>query len=135
VNVAEVMDELGTVLATIEGLRTFPYNADRITPPAAIVGWPDPISYDATMVRGADRMTLPLIVVVGRYDARNTRTRLAKYLDGAGADSVKTVLEAAEHTSFDSLRVTEARSDSYQIGGVEYLGAEFSLDIVGPGGS
>jgi hypothetical protein len=134
-NVSTVMDELGAVLDAMDGLRVFPYNADRVTPPAAIVGWPDPLEYDTTFARGCDRMTLPLIVVVGRYDARNTRIRLAKYLDGAGADSVKQVLEGASHTSFHTLRVTEARSDSYQIGGVEYLGAEFSLDIVGPGGS
>lgn len=53
-NLAAVMDELGAALGTIPGLRVFPYWADRITPPAAVVGWPDPLTYDATMRRGSD---------------------------------------------------------------------------------
>jgi hypothetical protein len=47
--VAQVMDELGTALESIDGLRVFPYSADRVVPPAGIVGWPDQITYDATM--------------------------------------------------------------------------------------
>jgi hypothetical protein len=134
-NIADAMDEIGTALGAIDELRVFPYNADRVTPPAAIVGWPDPLVYDITYARGADKFTLPLYLVVARLDARNTRNRLAKYLDGSGDFSVKAAVEAGTYTVFDSVRVAEAALDSYMIGGTEYLGAEFSLDIVGPGGS
>lgn len=134
-NLGDVMDEIGTVLETIDGLRVFPYWADRITPPAAVVAWPDPVTYDATMARGADQMTLPLFVLVGRFDARTTRDRLAVYLDGSGASSVKAVLEAHTYTSCDSVRVASATVDSYTVAAVDYLGAEFSLDIFGTGGA
>ena len=134
-NLGDVMDELGTALETIDGLRVFPYWADRVTPPAAIVAWPDPVTYDATMARGADQMTVPVIVLVGRFDARSTRDRLAIYLDGTGASSVKAVLEAAEYTACDSVRVASATVDSYSVAAVDYLGAEFSLDIFGTGGA
>ncbi|WP_410669135.1 hypothetical protein [Amycolatopsis sp. cmx-4-68] len=134
-NIADVMDDLGTALEAVDGLRVFPYSADRIVPPAAIVGWPDPITYDATMARGADTLTVPLFVVVGKLDARTSRDRLAKYLDGAGDDSVKDVLEAASYTAFDSVRVQEARVDGISVAGTDYLGAVFQLDIIGPGGA
>ena len=113
----------------------FPYSADRIVPPAAIVGWPDPITYDATMARGADTLTVPLFVVVGKLDARTSRDRLAKYLDGTGADSVKAAVESGTYTAIDSVRVQTAHVDGISVAGVEYLGAIFQLDLIGTGGA
>jgi hypothetical protein len=134
-NLANVMDELGVALENVAGLRVLPYSADRITPPAAIVGWPDPIAYDTTMVRGGDTVTMPLFVVVGKIDARSARDRLAIYLDGAGAASIKAVVESGTYTAFDSVRVQEARVDGISVAGTEYLGAIFQLHIIGPGGA
>jgi hypothetical protein len=133
VDLANVMDEMGTALGVIAGLNVFPFSANRITPPAAVVGWPDPITYDATMRRGGDRMTVPVYVVVGKVEARSARDRLAAYLDGANTTSVKTALEGHTFTACDSVRVTEARVDAVTIAGVEYLGAIFQADIIGKG--
>jgi hypothetical protein len=47
------MDDLGAALETIDGLRVFPYWADKIVPPAAIVGFPESLDFDETMGRGA----------------------------------------------------------------------------------
>lgn len=132
-NIGDVMDQLGTALEGIDGLRVFPYNADKVNPPAAVVAWPDPLTYDDTMARGADRMTLHLFVLVGRFDARTTRDRLSAYLDGSGASSVKAAVEGGTYTACDSVRVTEATVDSYTSGGVDLLGADFTLDIYGRG--
>lgn len=136
-NIADVMDELGVALGAIPDLRVQPYNADRITPPGAIVGWPDPREFDTAMSRGGDRLTIPVFVIVGKYDARTTRDRMAKYLDGAGEASVKAALESHTYTACDSVRVTEATVDGYSLTGLTgaYLGAEFTVDVLGPGGS
>lgn len=134
-NIANVMDEMGAALDTIAGLNIFPYSANRITPPAAIVGWPDPLQYDIAMRRGGDRLTMPVWVVVGKVEARSARNRLAVYLDGANAGSVKAALDGATYTACDSVRVTEATVDGVTIAGVEYLGAIFQTDVLGPGGS
>lgn len=134
-NIADVMDELGTALGAVDGLRVFPYSADKVTPPAAIVEWPENVNYDTTMARGSDQLDFLVTVVVGRFDARTTRDRLAKYLDGAGDASVKAAIEGAIYTAFDTVRVTTATVDSYTIAGVVYLGAEFKLDITGQGGA
>jgi hypothetical protein len=132
-NLASVMDELGTALETIDGLTVFPYYADRLIPPAAVLAWPDPLTYDATMARGSDQITLSLFVMVGRFDARTTRDRLAIYLDGSGDASIKAAVEGGTYTALDSVRVASATVDSYTSAGVELLGAEFSLDIFGRG--
>lgn len=134
-NLAAVMDEMGAALDTIAGLNVFPFSANRITPPAAIVAWPDPLTYDAAMQRGKDRMTVPLYVVVGKVEARSARDRLAVFLDGADAKSVKAALESHAYASCDSVRVTEATVDAVTVAGVEYLGAIFQTDVIGPGGS
>ncbi|MFE9748452.1 hypothetical protein ACFYOT_26395 [Saccharothrix saharensis] len=132
-NLADVMDELGTALEAIEGLRVHPYYADRIAPPSAVVGWPDPLDYDATMGRGADRVTLPVYVLVGKVDARSARDRLAVYLDGSDSKSVKAALDNGTYTACDSVTVTSATVESISVAGVEYLGGVFQVDIFGSG--
>lgn len=132
-NLADVMDEVATRLSTIEPLRTFAWPQPNIVPPAAIVGYPTDYTYDATYGRGMDRMTLPVVVVVGKAVERTARDRLAQYVEGSGTASFKAVLEAEPHTAFDTLRVVDADFDVYQISGTDYLAAIFSLDIAGQG--
>lgn len=130
-NIATVMDELGNAVDTIAGLRVFPYWVDKITPPAAVVSWPAPLNFDVAYQRGGDQAEFPLTVVVGKVNARASRNALAKYLAGTGADSVKTVVEAHTTTAWNSARVTQAEVAVITIGGTEYLGAEFTIDIIG----
>lgn len=133
-DLALVMDELGEALATIEGLRVFPYWAEKIVPPAVVIGWPDPLTYDEAMVRGADRVTdIPVIVLVGKVDARSARDQAAAYADGSGARSVKSVIEAHEPSAYDSARVVRCEFGVTAVAGVEYLAATFFVDLIGKG--
>ena len=134
---SDVMDQLGTALETIDGLRVFPYTADRVTPPAAVVQWPSVIDYSATMRRGMDRMTFPVMVVVGRADARATRDSLAAYLDGSGASSVVAALESGTYTACDAVKVAGVPKgvEAVSIAGIDYLAAEFVVEITGQGGA
>ncbi len=134
IDLAQVMDELGEALATIEGLRVRPYWADKVTPPQAVVGWPDPLNYDAAMTRGADRVEdMPVIVLAGKVDARSARDQIAAYANGSGARSVKSVIEAHEPSAYDSARVTRAEFGVIAVAGVEYLAATFFVDLIGKG--
>ncbi len=132
-NLADVMDDLGAALARIDGLRVFPYSADKVSPPAAVVLWPERIDYDATATRGGDRLAVPLAVLVGRVDQRSARDALARYMDGSGPSSIKAAVEAHEPTAYDSARVKAATPDSFTSGGVDYIGALFAVDIIGRG--
>lgn len=133
-NIAGVMDELGAALETIGGLQVFPYWADRVTPPAAVVGWPDSYSFDATYGRGSDRITVPVTVLVGRVTAATSRDRLAAYADGSGPSSVKQAVDGHASSAYDTATVREVTEfATYTVAGVEYLGARFSVDIMGSG--
>ena len=132
-NLGDVMDAVATQLDTITGLRCFAYPPDSITPPAAIVSYPEEVLFDATYDRGADQLTLPVIVAVGKVHDRGTRDLVESYAGGSGASSIKAVLEAGTYTAFDTVRVARAEFDVVRIGGTDYLAALFDLDIMGDG--
>lgn len=129
VSVSSIMDTLGDALEEIEGLRVFPYYADRVHPPAVVVGWPDSYAYDSTMARGADTLVFPVTVVVGRADARSSRDQLSLYADGSGSTSVKQAIEELGPW----VRVMSAEFGVVSIAGVEYLAATFDVEVVAYG--
>jgi hypothetical protein len=128
-----VMDELAASLDTIAGLRVFAYPPAKVTPPAAIVTYPDELIFDATYGRGMDRITLPIIVVVGKASDRAARDVLTAYCAGAGASSVKAVIEGGTYTAFHTVRVTRAEFDVVRIAGADYIAGMFDLDVAGQG--
>lgn len=132
-NLADVMDQVAERLDTVEGLRCYAFPPDSITPPVALVDYPEAYDYDATYGRGMDRITLPVWLVVGRPAAAATRDLLGAYADGSGARSVKAVLEAGTYTAFDAVRVMSVEFDPVTVGNTVYMAAQFSLDIAGPG--
>lgn len=132
-DVGAVMDDLGQALGSIDGLRVHPYWADRITPPSAVVGFPDPLTFDVTMGRGADRQTFPVHLCVGKVDARTSRDRVAQYADGSGPHSVKAAVEGWASTVWDVATVKSAEFGAVTIGGTDYLSATFQIEIIGTG--
>ncbi len=131
-NLDAVMQEVAEDLDTIPGLRVHGYPADSVTPPAAVLSYPE-VTYDETMRRGMDRYSMPLFILVGKVSDRAARKTIAPYLDGSGPKSVKTVLESATHTAFHSVRVQRAEPDVVRIANVDYLAYQFTLDIAGQG--
>jgi hypothetical protein len=132
-NLASVMAEMGTKLDTITGLRVTPYTADSISPPAALVELPDTYTFDDTYGRGSDSMTLEVTVAVAKVDARNAHTELAKYANGSGAHSIKSVLESGPNTAYGTLRVTGVVFGTVKFSGIAYLAAVFSCAVSGEG--
>lgn len=132
-NLNAVMDGLGVALDVIDPLRVFDYPADALVPPAAVVGLPTEVAYDYTKARGSDRATFPIFVVVGEPFSRNARDALAPYLAGAGAQSIKTALEADRTLAgaCATLGVVAVRSDGsgITVNGVPYTGAIFEVEV------
>lgn len=129
----DVMTQIGTQLDTIAKLRVFDFPSDAITPPAAIIAYPEEIAYDETYGRGMDRLTLPVLLVVGKASDRAARNNLVGYANGAGTKSVKAVVESGTYTAFDTVRVVSCTFDVVRIAGIDYAAALFDLDIVGQG--
>lgn len=136
-NIADVMDELAVRLRVAPSLagRTYEYPPATLVPPAAIVSYPTEGTFDATYGRGVDTMSGVVLVVAGRPTDRTTRDVITRYVDGAGPESVKALLDGDDddYASCDGVRVAGWDIDVYTIGGIDYLTAVFSLDIVGPG--
>lgn len=132
-NLADVMDQVAAQLDTITDLRCYAYPPDVVYPPAAIVSYPDAYTFDETYGRGMDRLSLPVVLVVGKVSDRAARDELGAYADGSGSQSVKAVVEAGTYTAFDSVRVESVDFDVVTIAATDYMAALFSLDIVGTG--
>lgn len=135
-NVQAVMEEIGSKLEAIVGLRVFPYNVGKLPPPGAIVGLPDEIAFDKTYGRGVDKMTFPLWVMVARASDRAANHELTAYLSGSGPKSVKQAVNSSPtntYTSCHTVIATRAETGAYTSGGVDLLGAEFQLDVTGNG--
>lgn len=132
-DVGDVMQAVADQLDTIPELNCFGYPADRINPPAVLVDYPEDITFDETYGRGMDRLTLRVIVFVGKVSDRSTRDSLAAYCDGSGTRSFKAVLESGTYTAFDSLRVTGVTFGVWTEAATEYMAAVFDIDIAGNG--
>ena len=131
-NLADVMDGLADVLATLPGLRVFAYPPDDVAPPAGIVGYPTLLTYDAVMGGGANRADVPVHVVVGRASSRAARDALTEYVATSGAKSFHAALED-DPTLGDraqAARVVSVAGVSLTIGGVSYVAAEFTVDVI-----
>ncbi len=132
-DLAAVMDAIGDRLDMIDGLRVHKFPVGSVSPPAAVLSYPDEYEYDSTYARGMDRMSLPVFVVVGKASERTARDRLAAYVNGSGASSVKQVLESGSYVAFDVVVVKSADFDVVRIADVDYLAAVFDLDVAGRG--
>jgi hypothetical protein len=126
-----ILEAVGARLATIPGLRVFTHVPDVLAPPAAIVQLPRSVQFDLTAGRGADTYNLGVLVVVGKVSDRASTANLAQYLDAEGPTSIKEALDGDLGGVVDSARVESYENvGSYPFAGVEYLGAEFQLEVV-----
>ncbi|MES2211417.1 MAG: hypothetical protein V4515_14735 [Chloroflexota bacterium] len=134
-NLTDVAEEIAARLDTIDGLKCWSYPPKEVTSPCAVVLNPEPgaLEYDATYGRGMDRMTLPVLVVVGRADEHSAHKRVRAYCDGSGPKSIKAVLESGTYTSLHTLRVSTAGIDGVVWSKVDYYAALFDIDITGQG--
>lgn len=130
----DVMAQLATRLQTIAVFQqVFDRPVDSISPPVAMVAWPESVTYDGTYRRGMDNIKLPVLVIVGRVSDTAARDQLGRHVDGTGTSSVKQVLESGTYTAFDTVRVEQVTFDVITYQDVDYLAATFTLDIAGQG--
>jgi len=126
------MDAIGARLLGVTGLRVYDYAADAANPPAAIVTLPETVEYDTVAGRAADRVVIPVTVLVGKVSDRAARDQLAQYVSGTGAQSVKTAIEGGTGDLggvAQTVRVTDAQISVVTIQAVEYLGASFNVEV------
>lgn len=136
-NLGAIMDEVATVLATVDGIdRAFAYPVDTVTPPAAVVTYPSApgIQYQQTYGQGMTSVPdLEAHLIAYRVTDRAARDTASAWTANAGAESVVAKLESHAWTSCDVVTVTGAEFAIQQVGSQEFLDVIFHLDITGPG--
>jgi hypothetical protein len=138
-NITSVEAEIGAKIIAAEiGLRVLTWDADSLSPPAVLFELPEEYQYDLTYGRGSDEFTLPIVVLVGKADARTARKALTQYLDGSGPKSLKSIVDSTNantYTACDTVKIQRAQDiGPYMVGRVIYLGATLTTRITGPGG-
>lgn len=136
-NINEVQAEVAGKLETIEGLRIVPWDADSINPPAVLFAVPERYTFDATYGRGSDSFVLPIVILVGRADARSARKLISEYIAGSGPKSVKATVDDTNtntYTTCYSVTVRDVELDIMRVSSVDYRAAIFNTEIQGPGG-
>jgi hypothetical protein len=135
-DVYAVMDEISTLVHAITGLRNATWEPGAVEPPAAIVGWPDRVEYVGTYQRKQSRIPdLPLLVLVGRASNRIAAKRVGEFVAETGTKSVpaKIMSRAGSWVACDLVSVSWVGFPAVTVAGVDYLAAEFHLDVVGRG--
>jgi hypothetical protein len=133
-NIDDVMQQIADQADTIVGLQCFPYPPDKIVPPTFEVGLPAPINFDEEYDEGSDGLVFPAAVWVGRKQDRSSVANIAPYVATSGAQSIKAVLESGTYTAFETLHIPTVEFVIAPIAGIEYLGAQYTIEITGPGG-
>lgn len=123
---------LADALVTIPGLSVSAYRPNVIQPPHAVVSLASG-SYDSVMARGADDLSLQVLIFVTRADDADGLALLDEYIAGHGVKSIKTILEDTDLTGLTTAMV---RVRGYEIGttstpdGSEFLAATFDVQAV-----
>jgi len=130
-NLASVRAGITTALQNVDNLRIYEWIPSTIQPPAAVVSLGTG-QYDADNTEGM-LVNYGVLVMLTRADDQNSQQRLDEFL-GQGNDSIYQVIDADPtlSDSCDSCRVTSWNNPgTFTIGGIEYLGVEVNLEVLG----
>lgn len=125
----------------IPALNCFGYVPDAVPEPCFYAGEVE-VDFDRAFGRGLDEARITCRLLVSRGDDRAGQEALDRYLAGSGADSVKAAIEAARGAPglpalgglADDLHVQRVQAYRlYQVGEVQYFGAELIVRVIGGG--
>lgn len=133
-NIGAIRDGIKTRLATISGLRAYDTVPDTIAIPAAVVGAPELIDFNAVMGGSKNRYTIPVRIFASRASDRSGQDKIDAYLAAAGASSVRAAIQGDQTLAgiVDYCVVDQARNYGvFDVAGVEYFGVELVCTILG----
>lgn len=121
---SDVMDGLAGLIGMA---NSYPYPAESITVPCAVVGYPTEVDFDLTFQRGGDTFRIPVWLIVGKSGTVDARDALSERLTGVG--SLKEALDGSH--AFGSVRCTDAEVAEITVAATTYIGIKFSTEVVG----
>jgi len=130
-NLVDVRAGITNALQNIENLRIYEWIPSQVSPPAAVVSLGTG-QYDADLDNGMI-VNYGVLVMLTRADDQKGQARLDEFL-GQGTNSIFNVIDTDPTLtdSCDSCRVTSwDNPGTFTIGGIEYLGVEVNLEVLG----
>lgn len=130
-NLANVRDGITNALQNIGNLRIYEWIPSQVSPPAAVVSLGTG-QYDTDVDDGMV-VNYGVLVMLTRADDQKGQARLDEFLS-QGTNSIFEAIDANPTLtgSCDSCRVTGWNNPgTFSIGGVEYLGVEVNLEVLG----
>ena len=121
---------LANNLSTLKGLRVVATLPDVVNPPMAMIGLTK-VAYNQQNQRSMAEYTFQVTVVVGRVSERTAQALLDVYV-APGAGSVKFALESDRTLGGNAYEVFVPELSAYgsvSINGIDYLSAEFSVQV------
>lgn len=131
-NIATIRTALSTALSTLFNERVATEPPDQITPPAAVISGPDPITYGETFEGTTHHLTFTVRVLVSRNVPRAAQSALDGYM-GDGAGSVYAALEADQNlggTVVSAQVVTAQNVGDITVDQVTYAVVDFTVDVM-----
>lgn len=128
-DLSAVMDAIAGAITDAGILdRAYPYPADSVTVPCAVVGYPAVIDFDMTMRGGSDRAEFPVYLLVGKPSEKSARDRLAAFVKNA--TGIKSVLDGDLGGTVQSARLTDLKVETVTVSGVDFLSATGTVEVV-----
>lgn len=137
-NLSDVYAEMEDRLkASVPGLNFPPIEAQTLSPPGVLFSLPEERNYLGAYGGGLVTVPVELTVCISK-NAMRAATRLAlQYTDFSGPHSIRAALDsspAKPYESCDDVVVSNSSFANVEVGGTEYLGCVFKIQITGSGG-
>jgi hypothetical protein len=124
-DLAAQMDALAVAGKTIID-NAYAYPPDKLTTPAFVVGYPDPID-EITYRGGGWKALFPCWIVLAKGDAKSVRDKISGYL---GSASVRAALTCALPGGVGDATVVDAKIEPFTIGAAEYIALRLSVEVL-----
>lgn len=130
--VESLREGLAFAAAALEGIRTSAYARDKVNPVEVVVQPPEQINFDRSFGGGAEYV-FPVRIYAARVSERAGQSIIDRYISETGSSSLKAALEHDQTLGAraDWVQVRQIRGyGAYNIGDVDYLGAELVVHVV-----
>lgn len=128
-----VVGGLSAALDAVPDLRVYPYPADSVEAPAAVLTLPDSPFSIVMGAEGAYLWTFPLWLFVAKAADKAAAAELRRYLEPEGPSSIRQAVELDRTLggACDSVAVLSVTTSIASVAGTAYLAAEFTLEVIG----
>lgn len=136
-NLSDVYSEIEARLAKIPKLNIPPVEAEALTPDAALLSLPEERNYLGSYGGQLEEHTIELTVCISKNAMRAATMRALEYTDPAGPRSIAQAISSGpgkEYAACDEVTVASSKFVYIEVGGTEYLGAQFTVHVAGSGG-